>query len=189
MNGRAEFSMTIHISIALVAGMVCAVTPALAAPKPPLPAGDAMPVMGIDTASFLAIVIGANRFEIESSQRAKEKSKAADVISLADMIVSDHNKAGDRLNALLTSKGVTPDSDPPMAPKHEKMLSQLDTATGDAFDMLYIDMQAQAHMEAVALFRTYAGAGEDQSLVGFAKETLPRLETHLGHVAMIIKAH
>jgi putative membrane protein len=41
-------------------------------------------------------------------------------------------------------------------------------------------------MEAVGLFRTYADSGDDQSLVGFAKETLPSLETHLAHVKMLI---
>lgn len=66
------------------------------------------------------------------------------------------------------------------------MLDQLKAAEGKDFDILYVDMQAQAHMEAVALFRTYAGAGDDQTLVGFAKETLPRLETHLGHVKMLV---
>jgi len=47
-------------------------------------------------------------------------------------------------------------------------------------------MQAQAHMEAVGLFRTYAGSGDNQTIVGFAKETLPALETHLAHVMMLV---
>jgi putative membrane protein len=59
---------------------------------------------------------------------------------------------------------------------------ELQAAKGKVFDTLYLDMQAQANMEAVSLFRTYAGSGDDQSLVGFAKETLPSLETHLADV-------
>lgn len=73
-----------------------------------------------------------------------------------------------------------------LSPKHQKMLDQLQCAKGADFDTLYLDMEPQAHMEAVSLFRTYAGSGDDQALVGFAKETLPNLETHLGHVKMLI---
>lgn len=49
-----------------------------------------------------------------------------------------------------------------------------------------ICVQAQAHQEAVALFRTYAGTGDDQELAGFARETLPSLETHLAHVTRLV---
>lgn len=68
------------------------------------------------------------------------------------------------------------------------MLAQLNAAEGADFDPLYVDMQAQAHMEAVALFRTYAGSGDNAAVVGFAKETLPVLEMHLKHVDMLAKA-
>jgi putative membrane protein len=66
------------------------------------------------------------------------------------------------------------------------MLDQLQAAKGKDFDTLYLDMQVQAHLEAIALFRTYAGSGDDQTVVGFAKETLPSLETHLSHVKMVV---
>jgi putative membrane protein len=62
------------------------------------------------------------------------------------------------------------------------MISQLEAADAGAFDGLYVDLQTQAHMEAVALFRTYAGSGEDRVIVGFAKETLPVLVSHEQHV-------
>jgi putative membrane protein len=73
-----------------------------------------------------------------------------------------------------------------LSPKHQEMLDQLSASKGAEFETLYVDMQAQAHMEAVGLFRTYAGSGDDQTLVGFAKETLPNLETHLAHIKMVI---
>jgi putative membrane protein len=102
------------------------------------------------------------------------------------MIIVDHTKAGAKLKATLAAKDAAATEQVKLAPKHQKMLEQLEGATGKDFDALYIDMQAQAHMKAVALFRTYAGSGDDQSLVGFAKETLARLETHLSHVKMLI---
>jgi len=35
-------------------------------------------------------------------------------------------------------------------------------------------------MEAIALFRTHAGSGEDQAPVGFARETLPPISAASG---------
>lgn len=153
------------------------------------PAGDASPVMVVDTPHFLSQTLSANQFEIQSSELAKEKSQDEDVLALADMIIADHTKAGEKLDALLADHAAKPSEPVALAPKHEKMLSQLETAEGDDFRTLYIDIQAQAHMEAIALFRTYAGSGDDQTLVGFAKETLPALETHAAHVMALATGH
>lgn len=116
---------------------------------------------------------------------ALRSSKDPGVKVVAQMIIADHKKAGEKLENL---NAVKDDGSPSAAlsPKHQKMLEQLKAAKGKDFDSLYADIQEQAHMEAVALFATYAGSGEDQKLVGFAKETLPALETHVGHVKMLI---
>jgi putative membrane protein len=152
----------------------------------PKPAGDAAPMMTIDKPTFVKMVTSSNEFEIRSSELAKQNADHAGIKMAADMIIADHNKAGDKLKATLEGKGGALVEPVKLAPKHQKMLDQLQGAKGKDFDTLYLDMQAQVHMEAVGLFGTYAGSGEDQSLVGFAKETLPSLETHLGHVKMLI---
>lgn len=152
----------------------------------PRPAGDASPMLVVDTAHFLTQVMSANRFEIESSQLAREKSDDHAVLALADMIILDHTAAGEKLEALLSEHPAKPSEPTALTPKHEKMLSQLQNAEGADFQTLYIDMQSQAHIEAVGLFRAYAGSGDDAALVGFAKETLPTLETHAAHVKTLI---
>jgi len=162
-------------------------THAVAQSMDPKPASDATPMMAIDTPTFLKVASGSNEFEIQSSKLAKQQAKGATLSGLADMIIADHTKAGERLKATLEADG-RPFEPAPPAPKQEKMLAQLRAAIGKDFDLLYLDVQAQAHMEAVALFRTYAGSGDNQTLVGFAKQTLPRLETHLGHVKALLDA-
>lgn len=162
-----------------------AAQPLLAQDMKPKAAGDAAPMMTMDRETFVRMVGSSNEFEIRSSELAKQSAGDAGIKEAADMIIKDHRKAGEKLRATLESKGSPP---PPteLAPKHQKMVDQLQAAKGPDFDTLYLDMQAQAHMEAIGLFRTYAGTGEDQALVGFAKETLPSLETHLGHVQGLI---
>lgn len=176
--------MKSYIHLAVV-GVAMTFGPVHAGDIKPKPASDASPVMTMDKATFVKVVASANEFEIQSSELATQKSVDTHLKEVADMILADHRKAGAKLKGILAEKEEAP---PPakLEPKHQAMLDQLRAAEGKDFDILYVDMQAQAHMEAVALFRTYAGAGDDQTLVGFAKETLPRLETHLGHVKMLV---
>lgn len=179
--------MKSYIHLAVV-GVAMTLGPVYAQDVNPKPASDASPVMTVDKPTFLKVVASANEFEIQSSELARQRSYDDHLREVADMIIADHRKAGAKLKGLIEAKKEAP---PPakLVPKHQKMLDQLKSAEGKDFDLLYIDMQAQAHMEAVALFRTYAGAGDDQTLVGFARETLPRLETHLGHVKMLVSQH
>lgn len=178
-----------HISrgAAVFAVLTAGTVTAFAATVSPKPAGGASPMMVVETPVFLKMVTGSNQFEIQSSQLATEKASGTGVKELADLIIADHTKAEQKLDATLEGKGEQLAAAPP-APKQQKMLDQLKAAEGKDFEMLYLDMQAQAHMEAIGLFRTYAGSGDDQEVVGFAKETLPRLEMHLAHVKKLVAA-
>lgn len=179
-----------RLSTGIIAASVFAAGLAYAqgvANAPPRAAVDAAPMMTIDTATFVKMASGSDQFEIQSSQLAKQKATSPDLKSLADMIIADHTNASQALGALLKGKGKALAPAPP-AQKQQRMLDQLKAASGKHFDTLYLDTQAQAHMEAVGLFRTYAGSGDDQEIVGFAKQTLPRLETHLGQVKKLIEA-
>lgn len=160
-------------------------SPSGAAEVKPKAAGDASPMMTVDTPSFVKSAGSSNEFEIRSSELALQTSEKPDIKDAAQMIIADHQKAGQKLKMLLEAKKGDP-APTTLSPKHQKMLDQLSASKGAEFETLYVDMQAQAHMEAVGLFRTYAGSGDDQTLVGFAKETLPNLETHLAHIKMVI---
>lgn len=176
---------TIVLAALLMTSLLPA-TGALAQSVEAKPASDASPMMVIDTPTFLEQATSSNQFEIESSELAKQKDQDATIVSLADMIIADHTAAGEKLDALLADSPNKPAAAAALSPKQEKMLAQLEAAEDDAFATLYVDIQAQAHMEAVALFRTYAGSADDQELAGFAKETLPSLENHLNHVKEVV---
>jgi putative membrane protein len=169
----------------VLATAILSAMPSLAQSPDALPSGDAAPVMVIDTPTFLRVAVPSNAFEIQSSQLAKDKGVEGHVLELADMIIADHIEAGEKLGQLTEKQGL---EEPPeeLAPKQQRMLEQLEAAEGDDFTTLYLDIQAQAHMEAVALFRTYAGSGDNQAIVGFARQTVPKLENHLHHVKMLI---
>lgn len=151
-----------------------------AATTPAKPGSEAMSTMEMGKTAFVKTVAGANRFEIETSKLALKRSKNADVRSFAEMMVKDHTEAGKTFMSVIKAEGIK--GKKAMAPKQAAMLKELEAADAEHFDRMYIDIQTQAHMEAVATFRTYAGKPDNMALGDFAKKTLPTLEKHLDHV-------
>jgi len=143
----------------------------------------------MDTATFVKTVASANEFEIRSSQLAEPIVTADDVKKFAEQMVKDHTKAGEDFKAALAQVDMT--SAVPAAPegKEATMLKQLQAASGDGFQAKYIEMQAAAHKEAVALFQNYAQNGDDPTLKEFAKKTLPVLQEHEKMVKELQAAH
>jgi putative membrane protein len=146
----------------------------------------------VDTPTFVKTVPSANEFEIQSSKLAEEKSKSADVKKFAKQMITDHTKAGEDFKAAL-SQGQTTASIKPagsmLQPKEQQMLDELKSASGKDFDRKYIQMQTDAHKEAVALFSTYGKSGDDPAMKEFAKKTLPVLKMHEKHVKELAGAH
>ena len=168
----------------LIAALGTGVAP-LAMAKMPAKADSSAPAYKIDKASFVKVVTSANEFEIESSKLAEQKAKDPDVKEFAKQMIADHTKAAEGLKkaAMLGSDA------PTLSPKHAAMLETLKGASEQDFQPLYIDMQAGAHNEAVSLFATYAGGGDDKAVEAFARKTLPTLEMHKMHVQKLVAAH
>ena len=146
------------------------------------------PMFMVETPDWVKTVTSSNMFEIESSKLAEQKGTTEDVKTFAAQMIKDHTKAGEDLKATLEKAKMQP---PPeaLSPKHAAMMKLLQDANGTDFEMLYIDMQASAHMEAVSLFQTYAGSGDNAAVKAFAKATLPTLEMHKMHVKKLVAAH
>ncbi|WP_152046732.1 DUF4142 domain-containing protein [Aureimonas psammosilenae] len=171
---------------ALACALALSVTGTAYAQQADLPAADkAAPPFKVATPDFAKTVMSSDQFEIQSSEMAVKKSDNADVKAFAQKMIDDHEKAEKNLHAAL---GQEHGKTAAVAPKHAKMLEQLKGASGAEFTTLYLDTQSQAHKEAVALFRTYAGGGDDAKVKAFAKETLPTLEMHADMVQKIVAA-
>lgn len=131
---------------------------------------------------FQQQVMISDTFEMESSRLALEKSRSSAVQQFARSMINDHGKTSARLKELTTGSTAAP-SQPTMPgmldTRHRAMLEQLSAASGPTFDQMYVQLQIQAHEEAVQLFGNYAQTGTDPSLRTFAAQTLPTLEAHL----------
>jgi len=131
----------------------------------------------------------ANEFEIESSKLALDKSQNNDIKSFAQRMVDDHTKTGDKLKNVLKNSASNAQPATSLDDKHQKLLDTLNAANGKSFDDQYVNIQTDAHKEAVSLFTDYSQTGTDSALKTFATETLPTLKKHLKHVETLQANH
>jgi len=147
----------------------------------PSSADRIQPAAVSDPQDFATKASTAGMFEIQSSQLALSKSQNSDIKAFAKMMVDDHTKAADQLKAAAAAQGKVNVPDALDKPKADK-LAQLSNASGADFDKLYVQLQTDAHVEAVALFTGYGANGPAGQLKDFATSTAPTLKMHYDHV-------
>jgi putative membrane protein len=131
----------------------------------------------------------ANMFEIQSSQLALQKGQNQAVKKFAQHMIDDHMKAGNQLKTTVSKANIglvtVPTS---LDAEHQKIEDKLSSARAGDFDKDYIQAQANAHVEAIGLFKSYAGNGDSAALKTFAQQMLPTLKEHKSEVEELQKA-
>jgi len=134
-----------------------------------------------DAEQFIGIAGVGDQFEIQSSQIALEKSQNAEIKAFAQMMITDHTAAAEKMAAVIGQANI------PVVPPNnidtaaaEKM-EDIQTVTTDQFDQVYLRWQIQSHQVSVALFTNYAQNGDNEQLKQFAAEMLPALQAHADH--------
>lgn len=152
---------------------VLAVTMALSMPA------IALAKNALTTWEFVQKASAANKFEIDSSKLALQRTSARNVKNFAQMMVDDHTQIGDQMKKALAASGTGFSPAKEMDPDEKKILDELTAAPASAFDNLYVQAQSEAHDEAVKMFTNYADNGDNDSMRRFASDTLPILKKHL----------
>ena len=143
------------------------------------------PKTSIETSQFRRLALMARYFDYESGRLALDRSRRRSVKAYAASLVQDFRADFTRLTAgagifssLPTS--LPADLDAPIPPfvddRRAKMLNQLASAEGSAFDRLFMDIQAGVQDETMNLYATYIQSGDDPTLVAYARDKLPVLQ-------------
>lgn len=130
---------------------------------------------------FAAEAARSDMYEIQSGQLAQSRGASEHVRHMGQMLVRDHTMTTQKLMAALTAAG-TPMPPPPLDARRQGMLAELQRAEGAAFDRLFLQQQAMAHKEALALHRGYASNGDVPALKAVASEASGVVAQHLDHV-------
>ena len=124
--------------------------------------------------------------EVKLGQLAQEKGTNDTVKSFGKRMVEDHSKAGDKLKEVASRENIPLPSD--LSAKDQATYDRLSKLNGAAFDRAYARDMVKDHETDVAAFQREANGGKDESLKGFASDTLPTLQDHLKQAKEMMKA-
>lgn len=145
-------------------------------------ASTASTAYAASTQEFVTKAAIANQFEIESSKVAVSRAQNAEVKKLAQQMITDHTKAGNEFKAALAKSNSGAKAPTGLDEKHAEIVKDLKETKADDFDAAYLDVQEDAHDDAIALFEDYSKNGDNAALKEFAAKTLPTLKKHEEHV-------
>ena len=139
----------------------------------------AQPVSAVD---FITQATSSSLFEVQSSQLALDRSQNEQIRQFAQRMVKDHTDATNRLRSAAQGQKIPGEA----TQQHKQMFDELQKTEGPQFDVRYLQMQQQAHQQAIALHERFAQGGDDQQqLRQHAQQMLPILREHLQQVQQI----
>lgn len=149
--------------------------PAIAQPRHPGPPG---PAAAGSTDDFVTAAAQSDEFERRAGRLAQHMSPSHRVQEFGAMMVRDHTRTTQGLQAALRKAGRPVPPPPPLTPDQQQMLDQL-KGSGAGFDSTYLQQQVQAHQQAMELLRGYAHAGDNPVIRNAARRTIPLVRRHL----------
>ncbi len=139
--------------------------------------GAAKPV---DDLAFVKMATESGRKEVAAARDALPQLKRPELKRLAEVLVTDHSGANERLTNIAVAKGwPVPAPQAPAPPPGG-------TASGD-FDARWTAEMIAGHERSVTLYTAQAQGGEDKDLRKYAHDTLPTIEHHLAELRRLQK--
>jgi len=139
----------------------------------------------VDTAdtSFAVKAASGGMTEIAASKLAVQISQNAKVKDFANMMITDHTMAGDKLAAIAKAKNITLPSGPNAM--QQQALTALSKKTGSDFNIAYVNQMVKDHKETIAMFESAQSTVKDTTLKAFITGTLPTLHKHLNAITAL----
>ena len=115
--------------------------------------------------------------EVELGNLGAQRGTNQKVKDFGQQMVTDHTKAGDELNTIASTKGVSVPAG--LDSKSQATKQRLSSLSGAAFDRAHMEDMVSDHKDDIAEFQREANNGSDPDLKAFAQKTLPTLQHHL----------
>lgn len=128
---------------------------------------------------FVQMAGVGNMFEIEAGTIASEKSNNPDIRAYGRDMVKDHGQMGIELNSKASIAGNVYTVPVRLDAKHQAMIDQLNAASGDQFDQLYVQMMRQSHKDTYELLNAMADRGALSNFNEFAADNKEMVLNHL----------
>lgn len=136
---------------------------------------------------FYKKAAAANQFEIETGRIAADNAVSPAVKQFAQKLVDAHTSARAELEAQAKVAGLNVAA-PVLNDDQLKDIDNLRRASAQDLEKDFIELQQDAHQDAVDLFQNYAENGDNATLKAFAAKMIPDLRTHLAEAEQLDRA-
>jgi putative membrane protein len=155
------------------------------ATQPPAP--EPAPLTESDD-DFIDAALAAGQKEVAAAALARTRAADEEVRAFAAMLETDHRANNDELVALRA--GTDSPTSLVDAAAADSGISDLEGRNSVEFDGAWLQWQAAAHANAIALFRRAAdNTSYSEAVRKFALATLPTLQQHADRIASLRSAH
>lgn len=137
---------------------------------------------------FVTNLAISNMYELEAAKIAATKSTNADVKALAAMITKDHTAAGEKLAAAAPTAAPGVAIPTALDQRHQGLIDNLNAATADDFDKVYLDQQVAAHNEALTLLNGFSNNTDAPALATLARELVAPVTAHRDRARTLVEA-
>ena len=164
-----------------------AADPAPADPAAVGTAGTAKPADRPDRAdtNFVETMMADGTAEVALGKMAQQKASTKQVKNFAAMMVRDHTKAGQELQAVATHANVDMTKMDADMGDHKDLGERLSKLSGREFDREYIKAMVDDHEKAVKDTKDKAEDADNDHVKQWAAKALPVLEKHLNEAKRI----
>lgn len=137
---------------------------------------------------FVTNLAVGNMYELQAAEVAQTKSSNADVKALAAMITRDHTSAGEKLMAAAPT--AAPDVMVPTAldQRRQGLIDNLNAASADDFDKIYLEQQVAAHNETLTLLNGFSDNTDAPALASLARELIAPVTMHRDRAQALLDA-
>lgn len=138
-----------------------------------------------DDSVFVIEAATGSLMEVQTGQIAQQQGNNQRVKDFGGMMVTDHGKAVDDIKNMVSARNMNLPQNLPA--DKQKMVDQLKSLKGAAFDKKYVSMMLEDHQKDVAKFKSEADKAQDPQLKQWVQNTVPVLQKHLDSIQAIKK--
>jgi putative membrane protein len=155
-----------------------AANPTFANPDTPgLMAGKPADAANVTDVVFLKQLAIGSQAEVELGKLAGERGSADQIDGYGQRMAKDHDSANSKLASL--ARGAKVELPKELDAEHIAARKELQSLSGKAFDLRYIEGQIKDHQKTVQLLVHEIGSGQHTAVRQFAADTLPAVMEHL----------
>lgn len=138
----------------------------------------AVPAAAQTSATYVAKAGAGDLYEKTSSKLVLATTHNPQIRRFASMMIGDHTKSTADVKAAAMRSGLRP-RPPALNAEQSRMVAQLRRSRGAQRDHLYVQQQAVAHQQALALHSGYAQHGDSRPLRNVASTIVPVVQHHI----------